>query len=250
MARRVCWAKATCWAGDAGWTAPRVVAAFAATLALAAVCAIVERNSPSPVFPSALFSRPAFNACIAAGIVLNLGAYGILFIESIYLQNVRHLSALATGAMIIPLTVLPTVTTRMLDRYRADMHFKPRLVTGQIVAVAGAAMLTISVWIPVFVPILVGLGLLGIALGYVTPAMTTGVLASSAISTAGVASGILNAGRQVGGAIGVAFMGTLMQMHHDRGMVAAFVVALALFGIIAAVAQRWIPEPAVARRTR
>ena len=237
-------------AGDAGWTAPRVVAAFAATLALAAVCAIVERNSPSPVFPSALFSRPAFNACIAAGIVLNLGAYGILFIESIYLQNVRHLSALATGAMIIPLTVLPTVTTRMLDRYRADMHFKPRLVTGQIVAVAGAAMLTISVWIPVFVPILVGLGLLGIALGYVTPAMTTGVLASSAISTAGVASGILNAGRQVGGAIGVAFMGTLMQMHHDRGMVAAFVVALALFGIIAAVAQRWIPEPAVARRTR
>ena len=92
---------------------------------------------------------------------MSLGTYGILFIESMYLQNVRHLSALATGAMIVPLTVAPTVTTRMIDRYGADMHFKP-------------------------------------------PSM------------AGLASGTLNAGRQVGGAIGVALMGTLVQMPRTR----------------------------------
>jgi len=145
--------------------------------------------------------------------------------------------------MIVPLTVAPTITTRLLDRYRADMHFKPRLVTGQILGLSGAAVMVVSVWVPATGVVLVGFGLLGAALGYVTPAMTTGVLTSSPSGMAGVASGILNAGRQVGGAIGVALMGTLVQMHHDRGMVVAFTVALVLFGGIAAGATRAIPRP-------
>jgi DHA2 family methylenomycin A resistance protein-like MFS transporter len=129
----------------------------------------------------------------------------------------------------------------MIDRYRADMHFKPRLVTGQIIALAGAAAMAVSVWIPATVVILLGFGLLGVALGYITPAMTTGVLTLSPPSMAGLASGILNAGRQVGGAVGVALMGTLVQMHNERGMVVSFTVALALFGVIAVAAQRAIP---------
>ncbi|HTJ20930.1 MAG TPA: MFS transporter [Gemmatimonadaceae bacterium] len=230
-------------AGNAGWSAPRVLAAFLAAIVLSAVCALSERRSASPVFPGALFSRPAFVACVGAGIGLNISAYGILFVESIYLQSVRHMSALATGAMIVPLTLLPTVTTRMIDRYRADMHFKPRLVTGQILGLSGAAIMALSVWIPANAVILIGFGLLGVALGYVTPAMTTGVLTSAPAGMAGLASGILNAGRQVGGAIGVALMGTLVQMHHDRGMVVSFGVTLALFGVIAVWARRAIPEP-------
>jgi MFS transporter, DHA2 family, methylenomycin A resistance protein len=231
-------------AGDVGWAAPRVLATVVATVVLSGVCAVTNRASASPVFPPALFARPAFVACVAAGVVISLGAYGILFVESVYLQNVRHLSALATGVMIVPLTVLPTVTTRALDRLRADMHFKPRLVTGQILALAGAATMAASVWVPAPAVILLGFGLLGVALGYITPAMTTGVLASAPAPMAGLASGILNAGRQVGGAIGVALMGTLVQMHHERGMAVAFAIALVLFGIIAAGAQRVIPEPA------
>lgn len=229
-------------AGNVGWTAPRVLAAFAVAIALAALGIATQRRSASPVFPPALFSRPAFVACVAAGIVISLGVYGILFVESIYLQNVRHLSALATGAMILPLTVMPTVTTRLIDRYRADMHFKPRLVAGQIIALSGAALMAASVWVPATAFILLGLGLLGMALGFITPAMTTGVLASSPAGMAGVASGILNAGRQVGGSIGVALMGTLVQMHHERGMIVSFAAALILFGVVAVGAKRVMPD--------
>jgi DHA2 family methylenomycin A resistance protein-like MFS transporter len=230
-------------AGNSGWNGPRVLTAFAATIVFAVLCALTERKSEARVFPPTLFSRSTFVACLAAGIVLNVGAYGILFVESIYLQNVRHLSALATGAMIVPLTLAPAITTRMIDRYRPDMHFKPRLVAGQIIGLFGAAVLAISVFIPVTVVILLGLLLLGVSLGYVTPAMTTGVLAASPAKMSGLASGILNAGRQVGGAVGVALMGTLVQMHAGSGMVAAFLIALVLFAVVGAVAQRTIPEP-------
>jgi len=231
-------------AGNAGWTAPRVLAAFAATLLLAGICVLTERASASPVFPPALFARPGFVACVATGVVLSLGTYGILFVESIYLQTVRHLGALATGAAIVPLTLLPTVTTRLLDRFRADLHFKPRLVTGQLLAVAGAATMAVSVWDSWITVTLLGFGLLGVALGYITPAMTTGVLTTSPPAMSGLASGILNAGRQVGGAVGVALMGTLVQMHHDLGMVVSFAVALVSFAVVGWWANRTIPDPA------
>ena len=230
-------------AGNAGWSAPRVLAAFAATVLLAGVSAMIERRSAAPVFPRALFSRPAFVACIAAGVSLSFGTYGILFVESIYLQSARHLSALATGAMIVPLTLLPTVTTRTLDRVHADLHFKPRLVTGQLIAVAGTATLALSVWVPALGIILLGLGLLGVGLGYITPAMTTGVLTTSPPAMSGLASGTLNAGRQVGGAIGVALMGTLVQMHQSRGMLVSFAVALGSFAIVGGWARLAIPDP-------
>jgi len=229
-------------AGNAGWSAPRVLIAFAMTIAFAVACAASEKGSESRVFPPALFSRSAFVACLAAGIVLNVGAYGILFVESIYLQNVRHLSALATGAMIVPLTLAPTVTTRLIDRYAPDMHFKPRLVAGQIIGLLGAAILIVSVLAPATIFILLGLLLIGVSLGYVTPAMTTGVLAASPASMSGLASGILNAGRQVGGAVGVALMGTLVEMHATSGMVVAFAIALVLFAMVGVAAHRAIPD--------
>lgn len=229
-------------AGNFGWSSARVLVAFATAVSFAAMCAISEKKSESRVFPPALFSRPAFVACLAAGIVLNVGCYGILFVESIYLQNVRHLSALATGAMIVPLTLAPTITTRTLDRVAADMHFKPRLVVGQIIGLFGAAALVISVIVPSTLIIILGLLLLGIALGYVTPAMTTGVLSASPANMSGLASGILNAGRQVGGAIGVALMGTLVEMHGSHGMIVAFSIALVLFAAIGIATQRAIPS--------
>jgi MFS transporter, DHA2 family, methylenomycin A resistance protein len=95
-----------------------------------------------------------------------------------------------------------------------------------------------SVWVPAAGIILVGFGLLGVSLGYITPPMTTGVLITSPPSMAGLASGTLNAGRQVGGAIGVALMGTLVQMHREPGMVVSFIVTLALAAVGAAAARR------------
>ena len=99
-----------------------------------------------------------------------------------------------------------------------------------------------SVLAPATIFILLGLLLIGVSLGYVTPAMTTGVLAASPASMSGLASGILNAGRQVGGAVGVALMGTLVEMHATSGMVVAFAIALLLFAIVGVAAHRAIPD--------
>ena len=232
-------------AGRVGWTAPRIIVALGAVILLAIAFTLVERRSASPVLPPHLFANPAFSVCVAVAVVLGFGMYGTLFVESVRLQNVRHLSALATGLMIVPFTVTPAITTRAIDRFDGGMHFRPRLVVGHIAAAAGAAMMAMSILATGtgYAATELGLGLLGIAMGYITPAMTAGVLASSPAETSGVASGILNAGRQVGAVLGVALMGTLVQTLGDRGLFASFAIMLALCAAMGVVAVRAIPAP-------
>jgi hypothetical protein len=63
-----------------------------------------------------------------------------------------------------------------------------------------------------FWPIPIGLGVMGISMGIIMPAMTAGVLISAAPENSGLASGLLNSMRQIGGTVGVAVLGTTTQM--------------------------------------
>lgn len=230
-------------AGRVGWGAPRILAGFAVAAAFAMLFLLVERRSASPVLPPHLFANPAFSVCVAASIGIGFGMYGTLFVESVRLQNVHHLSALAAGLMIVPFTVTPALTTRAIDRFDGRMHFRPRLAAGHVIAAVGALVMILSVWTTGFSFVEVGLGLLGVALGYITPAMTAGVLASSPAETSSVASGILNAGRQVGASFGVALMGAFMQTLGDRGLVVSFAIVLATSIGMTVLALRLIPAP-------
>jgi DHA2 family methylenomycin A resistance protein-like MFS transporter len=229
-------------AGSAGWGAPRILLAFAASVLLALAFVGVERRSRSPVLPRVLFLNSTFSVCVAIGAVLNFSMYGVLFIESIYLQNTRHQSALATGLMVLPFTVLPTITTRWLVRYSGRRHIRMRLAVGHGIAAAGAGLLGLSLGSAGYALILAGLGLLGISMGFIMPAMTAGVLTSSAAETSGLASGILNSARQVGGTVGVALMGTLVQRHQAQGMLGSFVLTLVCLLLMAAITLRSIPD--------
>jgi DHA2 family methylenomycin A resistance protein-like MFS transporter len=230
-------------AGRVGWGAPRILAGFAVAAVFATLFLLVERRSASPVLPSHLFANPAFSVCVAASIGIGFGMYGTLFVESVRLQNVHHLSALATGLMIVPFTLTPALTTRAIDRFNGRMHFQPRLAAGHVIAAVGALVMILSVWTTGFSFVEVGLGLLGVSLGYITPAMTAGVLASSPAETSSVASGILNAGRQVGASFGVALMGAFMQTLGDRGLVVSFAIVLATSVGMTVLALRLIPAP-------
>lgn len=230
-------------AGRSGWLSPVNLIAFGLTIALAVAFLGVERRSASPVLPGSLFSNSTFSVCILIGAVLNFTMYGVLFIESLYLQNVRHFGALHTGLIIIPFTVLPTVTTRLIARFNGRDFIRMRLVVGQILAVAGAISLGLALREAGIEWILTGLGLMGVAMGCIMPAMTAGVLSSAPAAMSGAASGILNSSRQVGGTLGVALMGTLMAVDRSEGMAWSFGLTALMFLIMAGVTGRFIPGP-------
>lgn len=230
-------------AGSFGWAAPRILVAFGASILLIGTFVLVERHSSSPVLPASLFSNSTFSICVAIGVILNFGMYGTLFIESIYLQNVRHLNSFETGLMILPLTILPTVTTRLIVSYSSRRHIKGRLVIGQLIAASGAVMLGLALADSGYWEVLIGFALMGVGIGRVMPAITAGVLASSPIHTSGVASGILNSARQVGGTLGVALMGSLLQTRNMQGLFFSFALVLVCFLLMAGVTMRPMSKP-------
>ncbi|HTA76766.1 MAG TPA: MFS transporter [bacterium] len=229
-------------AGSLGWTAPLILGAFALSALFALAFWWFEKNSVSPVLPHYLFAHRIFSVCVSIGFILNFGMYGILFIVSIYLQNIRHLDPLMTGLMILPLTGFPTLTTRAIGRYSGRRFIKPRLIIGHLILLLGAGFLALALSIPGYGVVLLGLSLLGVGMGFVMPAMTAGVLTASEAETSGLASGILNSARQVGGTLGVALLGTWVSRLGEPGYLWSFVLAALLFGVMAWVTLWFIPE--------
>jgi MFS transporter, DHA2 family, methylenomycin A resistance protein len=198
-------------AGRQGWTSGSALAGFGSFVLLIPIFIWLERQSNHPVLPGFLFSKSIFSTCIIVGFVLNFVMYGTLFVESVYLQNSLALGAFTAGLVITPFTLVPTITSRLLGRRNGVPYLRPRISIGFAIAAVGSAVLMLSTRFPSLWLIATALGLLGVAMGSIMPAMTAGVLVSSDPQNSGLASGLLNSARQVGGTLGVALLGTIMQ---------------------------------------
>jgi DHA2 family methylenomycin A resistance protein-like MFS transporter len=224
--------------GRRGWNNLVVLSALGCVVLLLCLFVALERRSAHPVLPGFLFSQRTFSACIGVGFVLNFSMYGILFIESVYLQSARGLDAFATGLTITPFTLFPTIASRLLGHRNGISYLRPRISLGLALAAVGASVLVIGALSTAFWPIPIGLGLLGISMGIIMPAMTAGVLISAAPENSGLASGLLNSTRQVGGTVGVALLGTTMQALPGPGLACALGITTLVLLFAAGVSRR------------
>jgi MFS transporter, DHA2 family, methylenomycin A resistance protein len=228
--------------GRRGWNDAVALGSLACAVFLLCLFFAFERRSDHPVLPGFLFSQPTFSTCIGVGFVLNFGMYGILFIESVYLQNARGLGALAAGLTITPFTLLPTIASRLLGQRNGIPYLKPRISLGLALGAIGSGVLVAGALSTALWPIPIGLGLLGISMGIIMPAMTAGVLISSAPETSGLASGLLNSTRQIGGTVGVALLGTTMQtLSAGAGLACALGITIFAFLFAAELSRRTLP---------
>src|ERR1700738_5280733 len=72
-----------------------------------------ERHAVAPMFPLKFFRAKTFSVGIAAGVILNLGGYGLLFVLPFYFQQIRHYSVLMTGLALLPMLGLGVITSFM-----------------------------------------------------------------------------------------------------------------------------------------
>lgn len=185
------------------------VAALAAFCVASAVFVIVERRSAHPMVPPRLVRRPSVAVPTATGLALNFAFYGAVFLLALYFEQVRGLSALETGLMFLPMTALITVVNLLAGRLTT--RYGPRLpmALGQVVLAGGVCgLLALQQDTPLVVQAAVLLPF-GLGAGLAVPALTAALLESVDADRAGLAAGLLNAGRQFGGALGVALFGSL-----------------------------------------
>lgn len=233
-------------AGAYGWLAVfTTVPLIVAVVAFVAFVAI-ERKVEAPLLPPSLFAHRSFSAATGVGLLLNFGIYGQVFVLSLYLQDIRQFSALTTGLMLLPFAgltmILPPVTGRITAR------FGPRniMVVGQLIAAAGTAIVALAGPHTAYLELLPGLLLLGLGMAATMPSMTAAVMLAAPRELAGIASGVLNAARQVGGVLGIGLLGTLVadRLQFGMGMHTGLAIVAGAFLIGAALSTQCARRPA------
>jgi DHA2 family methylenomycin A resistance protein-like MFS transporter len=197
-----------------------------------------ERRQASPMLPLALFRSRSLSGATAVGAIFNLVLYGSLLCLSLFLQQARHESVLATGLLLVPMSLVVGVGSLASGRLTARLPMLAGLTLGG----AGAAVLATAGANPSLAVIVGGSILLGLV-SLAMPAMTAVVVGAAGPGYAGVASGVLNAARQADGALGVALLGSLLggagsSPGHAPSLYVPLAVAAA--GYLVALALAWI----------
>jgi len=197
--------------GSKGFGTAGVLASFAAAVLASVVFAVAESRQERPMVPLALFKSRAMSLTAAAGFSVNAAFYGVIFLLSLYFQQVAHKSPTVTGLLFAPITAVVsvvnvTVAARMVARIGARLS-----MTIGLAGTSGAMLLLLAVrpgqpaWLLVL--LLVPVSFAG---SFVVPALTIMVMGSVPAERAGTAAGIVNTSRQVGGALSVAVAGALV----------------------------------------
>jgi DHA2 family methylenomycin A resistance protein-like MFS transporter len=224
-------------AGSAGWGAPETVGLLA--LGVLAVLAFwrVERAVPLPMIPPELFRNRQFSLVVGIAGIFNFSMYGTLFCLSLLYHEKLGLSPFATGLALLPLLGVVLVVAFASAWLIGRLGEWRSMVVGLSCGAGGAVLLAVLGGDSTAVTMIctVPFGLVALAM----QAMTALAMEGAPVERIGLASGIQNAARQAGGALGVALLGTLLSatgtlaLHLPLGVVAAFylvAVGLAIFG--------------------
>jgi MFS transporter, DHA2 family, methylenomycin A resistance protein len=183
-------------------------------LVLAVACGIAfvraERRSSAPMVPPDVFRDARLGPLIAFGTLVNLTYYGIIFVLSLYLQQLLGYSAIRAGVAYIPLTATFIVSNVASGWLTGRTGARIPMAAGAIVGALGFALLLRLDASSTYATMLVAFLLIPTGIGLAVPAMTTATLAAVDRKWAGTASALLNTARQAGGATGVAIFGALV----------------------------------------
>jgi MFS transporter, DHA2 family, methylenomycin A resistance protein len=228
-----CLAAAMIEGGALGWHSPWVLAGFGIAALLAALFVLQESRAAQPMLPLALFRLPLFSLMSLAGLFVNVAFYGLIFVMSLYLQQINGLAPFATGLAFLPMmaAVLPAnlLAPALSERYGAPVV----IAIGATVAAAGCIGLLVIARGTSYWAICAQLLAMGWGLGLLVPPLTSTLLGSVAKSRSGLAAAVLNSARQTGSVVGVALFGSLVGHAHAfiRGAHAALVIStVLLFG--------------------
>jgi DHA2 family methylenomycin A resistance protein-like MFS transporter len=207
------------------------------SLLLLAVFVACEHRAREPMLPLKLFRSSTFSGASFVGLAINLGFYGQLFVISLYFQHVRGWSALATGLALLPEGVFVALSSALSGRAMGRVGPRLPMITGLLLGGAGLAGLVVAGHATSYALLVPPLIATGFGMAFTMPAATTAIIGAAPAERAGIASGVLNASRQAGGAIGVALLGAFVGGGaFIPGLRTAMLVAGAAFFIAAAVA--------------
>ena len=205
-------------APDAGWTAGSTLAALGLAAVTLAAFVAWERRTTHPMLDIALFRDARFTAANATLTLATFSLFGSIFVLTQYLQGVLGHDALGAGLRVLPVAVGVMVAAPLSSKVVARVGRRTAVVVGMGGVAAGLAGIAFVSESSGYLPLAVAMVVLAAGMGTAMAPATESVMSSLPPGKAGVGSAMNDTTRMVGGALGVAVLGSVLNTGYRGGM--------------------------------
>ena len=217
-----------------GWSAALVIAAMIGGVVVLAAFAFWESRTSHPMLKLEFFARREFSAAISSVSLATLGLFGALFVLTQYLQFDLGYSPLQAGIRVLPAAGAIAIIAPLSALLQKAAGTKLTTAAGLLIIAAGLWQIGQASTSSTYVDVLAGMIMMGIGAGLAIPSSTASVMGSVPTEHTGIGSATNGTALQLGGALGVAIIGSLLATRYTGKMTAA----LAPYHVPTAIMQR------------
>jgi EmrB/QacA subfamily drug resistance transporter len=207
-------------APDRTWTSPLVVGALGASAALIAGFVVWEHRRPDPMLPVGFFADRRYSVAIGSLALVLFALLGLFFLMTQYLQFALGFSPFRTGLGVAPVAVVLLATAPFSAVLARRIGTKSVVVPGLVLVALGLGLLSRATAASTYGWCLPYFLLIGAGVGLAMAPSTDSVMGSVPKEEAGVGSATSDTAMQVGGALGVAVLGTGLNLRYQHDMAA------------------------------
>ncbi len=197
-----------------GWGDPTIVTMFVAAAILLVIFAIWETRSTHPMLDVTFFKNPRFTAASAGITLVFFALFGFTFLLTQYFQLVLGYSAIKTGFALLPFAMILMVTAPLSSRVVDRLGTK-------VVVTTGLSLVTIGMFLQIglqvdsgYLEVIWRMAIIAVGMGLTLAPATESIMGSLPLAKAGVGSAVNDTTRQVGGALGVAIIGSALSSYY------------------------------------
>jgi EmrB/QacA subfamily drug resistance transporter len=208
-----------------GWASPKILFFFGLALAALIMFLAWEPRRDDPLIDPRFFRSAPFSGATATAVTAFAAMGGFLFLNTLYLQDVRGFSPLAAGLYLLPMAATMAVCAPLAGRIVASRGARIPLVIAGLALIAGGLLLTRLTDTAGAGFLVISYMVFGAGFGLVNAPITNAAVSGMPRQQAGVAAGVASTSRQVGTALGVAVMGSVLSGNLHGPMRTGFVAA-------------------------
>lgn len=197
-------------AESAGWTSGETIAILAAAVLLLAAFVVIESRVKQPLLPLRILADRSRAGAYLGILLMPAGLLGGFVLLTYYLQGILGYSPIKTGLAYLPYSVAMFVGSTLAGRLMTRTRPRVLLVGGMALGAIGLVLFAqVGVHTSFWSLVLPAEVVTALGLGLAFPPLTSTAVVGVEPADAGVASGLFNAGQQVGSSLGVALLNTI-----------------------------------------
>jgi EmrB/QacA subfamily drug resistance transporter len=193
-----------------GWGSAVIVGSFVAAAAALVGLLVVESRRPEPLLDPRFFASIPFSSATLTAVAAFAAMAGFLFLNALYLQDVRGYSPWHAGLLTLPMALMTALLPPLSGRMVASRGARLPLTIGGVGIAAGGVLLLTLDQDTSLVLVVAAYVVFGIGFGMINAPITNTAVSGMPLAQAGVAAGVASTSRQVGSALGVAVLGSLV----------------------------------------